>query len=111
MMRGAGCRCAGRRRAKEPEDEIDVMAGLGEEGTVAVLRGAAPVPAHVGVGEMPPADGLAVLDGDNVSDDVVGQQKFAEEDVVRAVAQDVADGEDLGWFFSSLWWGESPVDR
>ena len=49
------------------------MAGFGEEGG----RGGAflaPVAAHVAVREVPPADGLGVLDGEDVADGVVGEE-------------------------------------
>ena len=43
---------------------------------------------------MPPAHRLAVFQGDYVADDLVEEEEFAQEDVMRAVAEDVADGED-----------------
>lgn len=46
--------------------------------------------------KVPEADGFGVLEGDDVADDAVEKEEFAEENVVRAVAEDMADGEDVG---------------
>lgn len=72
------------------------MAGLGKQRAVAKGRRAPPVTPDVAVCEMPPAYRLGVLQGDDVADDAVEEEELAEEDVMRAVPEDVADGEDLG---------------
>ena len=71
MMRGMGCVCARRGRAKKPEDEVDIVAGFRKKRAVAVSCLPAPVPAHVRVGEVPPSYWFAVFEGDNVSDYVI----------------------------------------
>lgn len=45
---------------------------------------------------VPPANRFGVLDGDDLADDLLLAKELAEEDVVRRVAQDVADAVDLG---------------
>jgi hypothetical protein len=45
---------------------------------------------------MPPAYGLGVLHGDNITHDSVFQQQFVQEHIVRAISQDVTDGEQRG---------------
>ena len=57
---------------------------------------ATPVAAHIAVREVPEADRFGVFEGDDVADHAVEKEEFAEEDVVRAVAEDMADGEDAG---------------
>ena len=44
---------------------------------------------------MPPADRFGVFERDYLADGSVVQEEAAEEGVVRAVAEHVADGEDL----------------
>jgi hypothetical protein len=105
----------GRRRAEQPQDEIDIVAGLCEEGAVAIGCGASPVSSDVAVGEVPPADGFGVFEGDDVADDAVGEEEFAQECIVRAIAEDMADGEDCCWWARALvcgfgLWLESSID-
>ena len=85
------------------------MTRLGQQRAIAVLGGPPPVPAHVTMREMPPAHGLAVFKRDDVADDPVEEEEFAQEDVMRAVAEDVADGED-GVSSRRSRWGEGAVD-
>lgn len=56
---------------------------------------------------MPPTDRLAVFKRDDIADDLVEEEFFAQENVMRAVAEDVADGEDG---VSSRGRGEGAVD-
>ena len=50
-----------------------------------------------------------MFQGDYVADDLVEEEEFAQEDVMRAVAEDVADGED-GVSSRRGKWGEGAVD-
>ena len=96
------CSRMGRRRrrriCKQPHHKINIMTRLRQQRPNPHPRLPAPVPPHIRVRKVPPPDGLDVLEGDDVADDVVVEEELAEEEVVRAVAEDVADGEDLGLF-------------
>ena len=43
--------------------------------------------------EVPPADGLAVVERNDIANDLLRQHEVAKQDVVRAVPQNMADGE------------------
>lgn len=59
---------------------------------------------------MPPAHRFAVFQGDDIADDLVEEEEFAQEDVMRAVAEDMADGEDGVSSRGGGGWGEGAVD-
>jgi hypothetical protein len=46
------------------------------------------------MGEVPPSHGFGVVDRHDVADDLVFKQQLPEEQVVRAIPQDVANGKD-----------------
>lgn len=50
----------------------------------------------VAVREVPPADGLCVVDVDNFPEDFVFADELVEQHVVRGIAQHMADGEEDG---------------
>jgi hypothetical protein len=49
---------------------------------------------NITMGEVPPSHGFGVVDRHDVADDLVFKQQLPEEQVVRAIPQDVANGKD-----------------
>lgn len=92
-------RCSPRQargRAKQPHQEIDVMATLRQQTPHVLFVAPPPIAADMAVREMPVAHGFGVFDTHDFADDLVFNEEFVEEDVVRAVPEDVADRDDFG---------------
>src|ERR1700755_3207312 len=98
-----------RRRCEQPQKKIHVVRTFGQQRSIPVFRLPSPVSAHVAMGEVPPSDRLDVLDGEDVADHFFFEEKLSQEEVVRTISQDVADGEDFRLLLGS-WWSECSVD-
>src|SRR2546430_9102522 len=92
--------------AHDVAQPVQVMTALGQDARPRLVR-AAPVAAHVRVGEVPPADRLEVLHADELAEPTLGQDRLHLVCVGR-VPHHIADREDEPGLLASLTDLEAP---